>query len=130
MRPRLVVLLLLSGACGGNPEPRSHFVIPLPPPPCIGNDTVYSPVAADTLRGLYAASPTSIELAPAGLRGTAMVHLLIDALGQVEKDSIKIKGQARPDSLGLAQALSHYRFTPARLGACSVRSWFDIKFSH
>ena len=126
---RIVALLFLAGACGGNPEPRSHFVIPLPPPPCIGNDTVYSPVAADTLRGLFGASPTAIELAPAGLRGTAMVRLLVDALGHVEKDSIKIRGQARPDSLALVESLSRYRFTPARLGACSVRSWFDIKLS-
>lgn len=126
---RIVALIFLAGACGGNSQPPSHFVIPLPPPPCIGNDTVYAPVLADTARGLSMAEANTLMLPPSGMRGTAQVRMLVDAMGHVEQDSIKIRGQTGPDSLALARTLSRDRFTPARLGACSVRSWFDIKLS-
>jgi len=95
------------------------------PAPCAGNDSVYSITAADSARGLYAARPTDLFLPPSGVHGTAKIRALVSARGHIETDSSEITGTVPRESVRrLRQSLTNYRFFPATLQGCAVRSWW------
>src|SRR5512143_80943 len=95
------------------------------PPPCVGNDTVYSTAPSDTARHFVAATATRIVLPPQGFTGTAIVSLLVDARGRVIADSTHVEGGSGASALRRASA--GYRFLPATLNSCAVSSWYQLR---
>src|SRR5512142_1844529 len=97
------------------------------PPPCAGNDTVYSSAPSDTARHFVPATATRIVLPPQEFTGTAIVSLLVDSRGRVIPDSTHVERGSGQGAVALRRAYAGYQFLPATLNSCAVSSWYRIR---
>ena len=117
----VVMMAALAPACAHAPAPT-----PALSSPCASNDSIYSVAQADSVRPFLPARPTQAYPLPPDFHGTAVVHLLVDSRGDVVADSIRVE-QVGPESTALLKrTFAAYRFRPATLGGCAVRSWYEI----
>ncbi|MGB7212849.1 MAG: hypothetical protein WBC97_09485 [Gemmatimonadales bacterium] len=121
---RNVATLLTALICACAPASTSAAVDAPGPPPCIGNDTVYTLASMDTISSFRRPTAHAVILPPRSFRDSAEVWVLVDAHGRVVADSVKIIGAASTkDSMSLASTMPGFRFRPATLHGCAVRAW-------
>jgi hypothetical protein len=114
----------LIAACG--PQPSTTTLPEQLPPPCVGNDTIYF-ATWDSTDGLRVAQATDVYPPPSEFHGTAVVRILVTALGRANLDSSQITGKGTVRGVeDLRRSLVGYRFFPATLNGCAVRSWYSI----
>lgn len=127
----LIGVLVGLTACGYSPQ---NAVRPtrVPPPPCVGNDTVYG--LADQARGVQPAQPTGIVLPPSELRGTVDVMMIVDARGHVEPNDIGLSVVGGRDlssrvAAAMRERVAGYSFYPAVFHGCAVRFLYQVRIS-
>ena len=121
MRTRLLLLLAMAPVAQSRAQAARS---------CPANDSIYTLVAADTLRGFRFTSPSLVHTPPAEYRGVAEVRMLVNPRGSVVAESTKVVGAASArDSSLLATMVASFRFYPATLYGCGINSWFSMRFN-
>lgn len=69
------------------------------------------------------------DLRRAGVHGLVEMQFIVDAMGRVDPSSARVVYESHPAfTASIREAMPALRFTPARIGGCSTRSWVRQRF--
>jgi hypothetical protein len=99
------------------------------PTACVGDDSVYHLVRADTARGFHLASPIFAIFPTSPVQGRGKVRFIVDERGVVDTTSIMIdSASSNQYASEIAAAAAKTKFMPATRLGCAVKSWSGMGF--
>ena len=99
------------------------------PTACVGDDSVYHLVRADTARGFRLAHQIGAVFPSHPIQGRGHVRFVVDQRGVVDTSSIVVDtASSNQYASAIVEAAAKAKYIPATRSGCAVKSWSGIGF--